>query len=179
MSRNEPAPLPAKLYNIRFNDCCNFVAGTSAKGEQVLIGVIPGHVVAVFFDPSGRLVRDEVREASIGGTARLSQAKRDQPSIDAEWRLLNAWKAEIGLVASDIRVAKFSLPAWDGRGAGIGVFDLPQFMQDCADDPLSEPDDQFRHELLDGIEEFRSQEKYVLRWGTEYWMSKDGEITDT
>jgi hypothetical protein len=179
MSRNEPDFLPAKLYSIRYNDCCNFLAGTSAKGERVLIGVVPGHVVAVFFDKSGQLVRDEVREAPIGRTAEPSHAKRNKPSIDAEWRLLCAWKAEIGLVPGEIGVARFSLPRWDGWGAGIGLFDLPQFMQDCAADPLSESDEQFRQELVDGIEEFRSKEKHVLRWGTEYWMSKDGEITDT
>jgi hypothetical protein len=179
MSRNEPAPLPARLYTIQDNDCCNFIAGVSAKGEQVLMGVAPGHVVAAFFDQSGQFLRDEVREVSVEQTQGVSPAKQNEQQIDAEWQTLRAWKAEIGLAAGEIRVANFSLPEWDDWGAGIGVHDLPQFMQDCADDPSSETNEQFRQELLEDIKWFRSNGKYVLCWGTEYWMSKEGEITDT
>lgn len=179
MSRNEPTPFPARLYTIQDNDCCNFTAGVSAKGEQVLMGVAPGQVVAAFFDQSGRFLRDEFREVSVEPTPRIPPAKQKEQQIDAEWQTLRDWKAGIGLAAGEIRVARFSLPEWDEWGAGIGVFDLPQFMQHCADDPLSEKNEQFRHELLDDIKWFQSNGKYVLCWGTEYWMSKDGEITDT
>ena len=108
-----------------------------------------------------------------------TQTQQTGEQIKALWSVLDAWKSEIGLVPSEVKIRRFHLPRWDNWGAGIGLFELPQFMQDCADDPLSEKDEHFRKELLDDIEQFRSKGKYVLRWGTEYWMSKEGEITDT
>jgi len=179
MPLNESAPLPARLYTVQHNDCCNFVAGVSAKGEQVLMGVAPGHVVTAFFDRSGYFLRQEVREARIERIGSASLAKQAEPQTNAEWQGLRAWGAELGLVMGEIRIARFSLPDWEDWGAGIGVFDLPRFMEDCAENPLSEPDERFRQELQADIAWFRGNEKYALRWGTEYWMSKDGEITDT
>jgi hypothetical protein len=179
MPLNKSAPLPARLYAVQHNDCCNFVAGVSAKGEQVLMGVAPGHAVAAFFDRSGHFLREEVREAPVEPAGSASLAEEDEQQAYAEWQALRAWGVELGLVAGEIRIAGFSLPDWDDWGKGIGVFDLPRFMEGCAENPLSEPDEQFRQELQTDIEWFRGNEKYVLRWGTEYWMSKDGEITDT
>jgi hypothetical protein len=177
MARNELT----KLYPIRHNEGCNynFAPGVSTKGEQVLMGVVPGHTVAIFFDQSGRFLRDEVRSISVAHALGSSQAAQVDLQEQAEWRLLATWKMEIGLLPMEIRITKFHLPKWDNWGAGLGLFDLPQFMQGCADDPFSEKDEQFRRQLLDDIEWFRSNGKYVLCWGTEYWMSKDGEVTDT
>jgi hypothetical protein len=179
MSRNEAFPPERGLYTIQHNECCNFVVGVSDGDEQVLMGVAPGHVVAVFFDKTGRFLRTEDRPVQYERKPGSTQQQQREERIKAAWQMVDAWKAELGLVQGEIRVGHFALPEWGDWGAGVGLFDLPQFMQDLLDDPSSEHDEQYRQEVLDGIEYFRRNGKYVLRWGTEYWMSKGGEITDT
>jgi hypothetical protein len=179
MVRSESAAPKEKVYRVQYNDCCNFVTGVVPQGEQVLIGVVgqePFHVVAAFFDKSGCFLREESRRVEQRAP---SHAHREEDQTKALWDVLEAWKEEIRLVPNEVTIRKFHLPKWDNWGAGIGMFELPQFMQDCADDPSSVKDEQFRQELLDDIDWFRNKGKYVLRWGTEYWMSKEGQITDT
>ena len=171
-----------KLYTVQYNDCCNFVAGFLPHGEQVLMGVVgddPLYVVAAFFNKAGLFLRQESRSVSFPKKQGQPHGQIYEERVKALWLALEEWKAEIGIKPKGVRIARFHLPEWGYWGTGIGLCDLPQFMQDCSDDRLSEKDEQLRRELLDDIEQFRSNEKFVLRWGTEYWMSKEGEITDT
>jgi hypothetical protein len=182
MARREPTASNDYLFSVQYNDCCNFVAGVVPEGQQVLMGVVgkaPLHVVAVFFDQSGYFLREERRRVTFVEDWGQTQTQQEPERIKALWDVLDGWKAEIGLVPSTIRIGRFHLPEWEQWGDGIGLFDLPKFMQACADDPSSVKDEQFRHDLLDDIGQFRSMGKYVLCWGTEYWMSREGEITDT
>jgi hypothetical protein len=171
-----------KLYAIQFDDCCNFVTGLSAQGEQVLMGVVgqvPLHVVAVFFDKTGGLLRVEKRDVTFEDERRGSHAQHRQEQSKSLWRALDAWRTEIGFLPGVIQVAKFHLSEWDSWGNGIGLCELPEHLQDFIDNQSSVEDEQFCQELLGAIEEFRSKGQFVLCWGTEYWMSKAGEITDT
>jgi hypothetical protein len=175
MAKNVPTASKTSLYSVQYNDCCNFVAGVVPEGEQVLMGVVgqgPLHVVAAFFDKSGCFLRVENRRVTFVEKSGQTHAQQEAERIKALWSVLDAWKAEIGLVPNEVKIGRFHLPECDNWGEGIGLFDLPKFMQDCVDDPSSEKDEQFRQELLDDIGQFQSEGKYVLRWGTEYWMSK-------
>jgi hypothetical protein len=181
MADRAPYSPEEKQYIVQYNNCCNFVVGLSAKGEQVLMGVVgvaPLHVVAVFFNKSGEFLRNERRLVRFVEREQR-HADRHDSQVKALWHALDAWKGEIGLTPNEIRITKFHLPEWDHWGEGIGLFDLPQFMQDGVDGTLWEKDEQCRRELLKDIEQFRNKGKYVLRWGTEYWISKEGEITET
>ena len=181
MATGEPETLNDSLYRVQYNDCCNFVVGVVPEGEQVLMGVVGHdhlHVVAAFFDTSGCFLREERRRVTFLEKLDQTQAQQEAERIKALWDVLEGWKAEIGLVPNEIRVGRFHLPEWDKWGEGIGLFDQPKFMQHWVNDPSSEQDEQLRQELLDDMGQFRSMGKYVLCWGTEYWMSREGEITD-
>lgn len=182
MERKARRASAEKLYTVQFNDCCNFVAGVLPQNEQVLMGVVGDDslfVVAAFFDEAGNFLRQESRSVPSPQNQGKPYAQIYEEQVKALWRKVEAWKVEIGLKPKGIRIARFDLPEWSHWGAGIGLFALPQFLQGCADDSSSAGHAQFRQELRDGVEEFQTNGKFVLRWGTEYWMSQDGEITDT
>jgi len=165
-----------KLYAVQYEDGYNFVAGVLPNGEQVLIGVVgdhPLHVVAAFFDKAGHFIKQESRSVAFTEKLGETHAQQQYGKTAALWRVLEEWKAEIELRPSTIKIAKFYLPEWDYWGLGIEISDLPLFMQNHVDFHAAEKDD------LDDIEEFRRNGQFVLRWGTEYWMSQEGAVTDT
>jgi hypothetical protein len=161
-------PTGAKRYRVQHQECCNFVAGATLNGEQVLLGVVgkePLYVVAAFFTKAGAFLREESRSVEVPATPGLNAAEDEEQQVNALWEAVEEWKKEIDLQVGDVEIATFDLPNWDRWGFGIGISDLPRFM--------------VISNMADAIAEFRSNEQFVLRWGTEYWMSVDGEITDT
>jgi hypothetical protein len=163
-----------KLYIIQNDPDAVFSAGVTAQNEQVLIGTHPNFsVAAVFFDQQGHLLRNEHRLASPPNAS----AGSDETTLltQATWKARDDWKHEIGFSSQEIRVRRFYLVH-----EGIGIRELPDLMYQYLDDAPDEDDESFRPGLYEEIEQFIHDGQFVLFWcGKEFWMSRDGEVTDT
>jgi hypothetical protein len=137
---------------------------------------VPGpYVAAAFFGPKGALLRYEARQAS-GNAApnALRPGKVRGEELSQLWRLLDSWKSELGFTPGTVTVTQFDMPH-----LGLGIHRLPRYLQEALDGLPPEPDEQYRHECLSDIEEWRRLDKFVVQWGNEYWMNRSGEVTDT
>ncbi len=148
----------ARRYAIQHDPDAVFAAGLTATAEQVLAGAAPnGSIVAVWFGPDGKLRRGE----------RLTGP--------AAWQALARWQSEVGFSPATISVGPF----WVGELA-VGVRDLPQYMHEYLEAAPDEGEAGFVPERYEGIEAFIRDGQFVLVWcGKEFWMSREGEITDT
>lgn len=162
-------------YLVQSPNAVNFVTGRTRNGEQGLMGV-PGHyVAAAFFDDQGVLLRHEVRQLPGTNPSEVLRpgGVRGQER-DRLWELLDAWKSEIGFSPQDVAITKFVVPQ-----LGLGLSDLPQYLQEALDGSQPEPDEEYHQECLSDIEVWRRLGKFVVKWGSEYWMNSSGEVTDT
>jgi hypothetical protein len=152
----------ARRYVIQHDPDAVFEAGLTAAGEQVLAGAAAdGSIVAVWFGPDGSLRRGE----------RLT-APAPSPT---EWQALARWQSEVGFSPATITVGPF----WTGE-LDTGIRDLPQFMYEYLGAAPDEGDEGFVPERYEGITAFIRDGQFVLVWcGKEFWMSREGEISDT
>ncbi len=174
MESMRPISGSGRLYPIRYDPDAVFSAGVTARGEQVLIGTHPNFSVAtVFFDQQGCLLRNEHRP-----TPRpAAQAGDDQRALlnQATWKTMEEWKEEMGFSPGVVRVERFFL-----SHERIGVKDLPDFMHQYLAEAPDEGEELFRPGLYEDIEQFIHKGQFVLCWcGKDFWIDKDGEVTDT
>jgi hypothetical protein len=152
----------ARRYLIQYDDNAVFAPGLTTAGELVLAGVHPvGSVVAVWFGLDGSLQRSELVS--------------DSATSAAAWEALARWQSEIGFSPATISVEPF----WSDE-LYVGIRDLPLFMKAYLEAAPKKGDARFRPGLYEGIEAFIRDGQFVLVWcGNEFWMSREGEITDT
>jgi len=174
----------------------DFYTGTIADGRQVLMGLLCPKLVAVFFDADGNLLQVESRP--------LSRLPPRQGAIGVSWetdvgvlslegvrpgpyqvydphfqaaltRDLAAWKREIQFQDAPITVREFFL---DDRF--LGIRRLPDHLQEFKENPDNvAKDEEERRGLEDRIREWESLGQFVLLWGEDYWMSRDGDVEST
>jgi hypothetical protein len=162
-------------FVIQSEEDYNFVAGQDASGHQVLMGVTPSGLIALFFDKAGRLVDVEYREIPPALPRDEMEATKRMEYERGLWPLLDSWKQELGFEPCSIEIAPFFLDDWQ-----IGIACAPAFWQSFLENPLSIPDPSFRERRRAEVDNWRRQGNYVLWWcGKEYWMSGVGEVTDT
>jgi hypothetical protein len=137
---------------------------------------VPGrYVAAAFFSDQGDLLRHEARQLAgteLSDTLRPGAVRGQER--DQLWALLDAWKTEIGFTPQDVVITRFAVPQ-----LGLGLSDLPQYLQEALDRVSPEPDEQYHQECLSDIEDWQRLGKFVLKWGSEYWMNSSGDVTDT
>jgi hypothetical protein len=171
----DPSSSVAPRYTIQHTDTVNFSAGRTEDGKQVILGVPGSFLAAVFFDAQGNFLRCETRKPHLALPVATQQAHKPGGDLLAQlWASLDTWKSEIGFSPSTIVVSCFSV-----SDLGLGITELPHYLQDLLDHPSSEPDETLRQEYFAEIAEWHRQNKFVLRWGNEYWMNSSGEVTDT
>jgi hypothetical protein len=151
-----------RRYAIQHDPDAVFAAGVTTAGEAVLAGAASdGSIVTIWFGTDGTLRRGE----RITGPA-------ESP---AAWAALARWQTGVGFSPTTINVGRF----WVGE-LSVGINDLPQFMHDYLGVAPDEGDAGFVPGLYEDIEAFIRDEQFVLIWcGKEFWMSREGEITDT
>jgi hypothetical protein len=169
------SPSEVKRYPIQSPDAVNFVTGRTKDGQQVIMGVPGPYVLAAFFDAQGNLVRYEVRALrDRDSRPALRLGKPREPDVAELWALVDAWQREIGFTASSVSISKF-----DVSDLGIGLFDLPRYLQDVLENPSSIPDEQYRNDCFSDLQDWRRDGTFVLYWGNEYWMTSSGEVFAT
>jgi hypothetical protein len=178
-----------RLYRINYYDLVWLVPARNAAGEQVLLGevdflpaedaplerIVKGGpdeywILAVFFSAEGQYLRYAFRPIERKPDPSLPVLPHRQLAQIVQGAKA-AYLRDLGMTPGDIRVRHFAFPAWRVGTAEWLAVDFPQVQRAlAAGDPL--PDD-------DLITQWRENRQWVLLWGKEYWMSEDGEITDT
>ena len=154
-------------YTVR-NNGQYFTTGIDGQGRQVLMGLLFGatspEVVGVFFDKSGDLLGSVVEPVA----PRLDE--NDEVAAD---RTLADVRSTIGLTPASIFIKKFRL---DDRQ--VGISDLPEHYQDFLNNP-EEFDEQRRAELSGDVQRWFSEGDFVLWWGEDYYLDKDGDVSSS
>jgi len=162
-------------YLIQNQDAVSFVTGRTPAGEQAILGVPGPYVAGLFFDVKGDFLRCDSRQPPLGHAAPLNQSGKVRGALLTQlWGMLNEWKTELELIPGTIAVSKFSVPQF-----GVWIADFPQYLQEYFDKRDSESDQVVRAELDNEVAEWQRSRKFVLQWGNEYWMNRNGEVTDT
>ncbi len=160
--------LPVRANYTIQNNGNYFTTGTAASGEQVLMGLTVGNqgpeVLSVFFDASGQLLSstsDPLPSASAG------------VADTAASRQLLATQQRIGFRPGTIRVQLFSIP-----DRGVGIDDLPDHYREFMASP-EEHDPERQEELAGDIRQWIEDGDFVLRWGEDYYLDRDGDVSSS
>ena len=131
-----------------------FHTGITHDSEQVIVSYYnEKSMVAVFFDLAGEHTRLETRP------------------FDEDDDLIQ-WTEELGIQLQLIEVKKFFLS--DYR---IGIEDYPD-ERDVTDNPSVFSEEELG-EILEHSADFKEMGNYVFWWNRDFWVNRDGEITDT
>jgi hypothetical protein len=167
MENRVQSPPDRVRYAIR-NNGHYFTTGVDGQGRQVLIGLLFGatspEVVAVLFDKSGDYL-SSVAEPIVPRTGENDGAAAE--------RTLAEVRSAIGLSPAHILIKKFWL-----NDRQVGIADLPEHYQDFLRAP-EEFDEQRRAELLEDVRRWFSEGDFVLWWGEDYYLDKDGDVSSS
>jgi len=84
-------------------------------------------------------------------------------------------KQEFGLTPGLIQVREFHLP-----DEMLAVYRLPEFYQHFLKDPNGPGfDDEMRDYLPDRLKQWREEQRFVFQWDNDFWLDKNGEVTDS
>ena len=174
------------------DDICT---GKTDDGRQVLMGLLCPELIAVFFDAAGDFLQVEPRaltqlpprqgvvRVSWETTAGVQSLEGIRPGpyqmYDPTFeetlaRDLAAWKREIGFQEAPITVREFFLD-----DHFLGIRRLPDHLQEFRNNPESVADIEERREMEDRIREWESLDQFVLWWGKDYYLSRDGDVEST
>lgn len=161
------------------------------------MGLLCPHLVVVYFDAEGKYlsVQDVVLTVPPHqeGTTRIYWEEPDgtikevnsaNPHIyithkpefreSLEWDIRNLLKPS-DFVEQPIDIQEFFL---EDRYLGIRL--LPDYLEEFIKDPTSVAEDEediaFHQEILD---EWKTEGKFILWWGKDYWFGADGEVEST
>lgn len=157
------------------HDGSRFWTGSTPANEQVLFGASLPNIVVYYFDRVGTLARKELLP--------LQTPLMIDP--DSGYYLtgpafMEALEREIGQTAVErsISLGAIRVEPFFDTDEGVGVKELPSDFEYFLEHP-----DKFAgkdaESLRESIDQWRTDESFVLVWGEELWMSKDGEILAT
>jgi hypothetical protein len=157
-----------RLYTIR-HDQGYFEAGL-ARGKQVLLGNTVHQIVAHWFDLEGRFLGLErfpmrVDPPTFPGTRIYETGSEYQRAVYSE---VAAVKDQLGFQPAEIRVQAF-------ESEEACIFDLPGEYERFLEMPESAGPEE-REQFMRPIAEWRAEGKFVLDWGVDYWLSRDGRV---
>jgi hypothetical protein len=170
----------AHLYPIRTEESYLLHTGFTSDNRQVLMGLYCPDIVAIFFEQNGSLLEAQKR--------RLSFLKPDEgvydiydPRITDE---LLSWQTELGFQPGTIRVKRFFV--WDNpefssdlpwMRNGIGIQDYPDHFAEILGDPNALEEE--KEALQKSLEPWEADGQFVLWWGNDYWLNREGEFVSS
>jgi hypothetical protein len=174
----DPVTSP-KLYRLQ-NEPGDFYTGYLTDGTQVFMGIDYPNLVAVLFDQDGKYLKSLVREISqeahiaikdeiMKRRASAFNKNWDESAFNKDWDELDRWAAQLGFKPGMIAVQKFNLPEYK-----LCIQDLPAIYGELFDQG-SELD----QEIKEQIQNWQKMNDYVLVWGKEYDINREGEVVST
>jgi hypothetical protein len=163
------ASRPERLYPVKTNEGYGFYCGRLANGRQALATLdVRLLLVVTLFDAAGNLVGEEERDLA----GRWPTPPHGYPEVDRA-ELQEYLRDEFGFEPGVIHVRAFVTDR-------VAIFPLPGHYQEFVDDPESPSFDTDQRERFPGyIEEWVEGEEFVLLWGNDYWLDKNGEVTSS
>ena len=156
-------PAPERVYQI--NSSGYWHTGHTSDGNQILFGLYCPDLVAYVFNAAGDLVETQKRPLDF-----LLESSPPYNIYNPRIELRQeAWKQQLGVRSGLIRVHKFL-----DNCRGIGIEDYPEYF-DLATEP-SNISDGMKSEIEESRRTWEKEGNFVLRWGNDYWLDRNGEI---
>lgn len=165
-----------RLYPLSGSDRYSYFPGLVRDGRQVLMGLYCPSLVAIFFDPEGRLLGADYRRL---------------PYLDLETLLvydyrflddLRVWQEELAFRQATIYVEKFSFFDSDSDPNAIApdepvrieIRDEPEYLREVLSDQ-GEAREQDRKAARQELAEWKREGRFVLFWRTsEHQVDRSG-----
>jgi hypothetical protein len=174
---------PAKQYHLQ-SEPGHFYTGHLRDGTQAFMSLDYQKLVAVLFDAEGTYLKSLVREISKetqNGLELFFTVKRggavnydgDEAVFNKVWEELDRWAEDLGFVKGVISVQKFSLPEFE-----FWIQDLPSIYQEILQETLDSGGD-MEEDIQEDIRDWQEVNDYVLVWGQEYDINREGEVVST
>jgi hypothetical protein len=151
----------------------DFIAGRERGGRQILLGLRYPYVVVLVFAASGELVEAVIRPSLFHPKSRGPAGPYFTENPDFQEKVsgqIASWQLEIGFRPGPILVQPFALPE-----LSLGIEDLPRHLQGFRKQPKEFSEEEQR-EFPGIIDEWVSEGNFVLWWGTDYYLDKQGEV---
>ena len=148
---------PEHCFLIRNDPQYGILAGRSRDAQWLISDEQDGTLVIKFNAP-GNLIDTFLLDG------KLPNERRDER---------DHWKDKIGLTEATISVRRFSLARY-----GIGITALPSGMQQAVDAP-GDLDEEELKMILEDAAGWLKDGQFVLNWGNDYYLSKDGEVVSS
>jgi hypothetical protein len=163
------ASRPERLYRIKSNEDYSFYAGRLADGRQALVTLdVRLLLVVTLFDAAGKMVGEEERDLA----GRWPIPGHGYADVDHAELHAYLW-AEFGFKPAVIRIRKFVTDR-------VSIAPLPAHYQEFVDDAESPSfDGEQRERFRAYIKEWVKGEEFVLLWGNDYWLDKNGDVTSS
>jgi hypothetical protein len=150
-----------------------FWTGHRPNGEQVIAGPMLPNILVYLFDRDGRFLRREIVPVANPPAWNAEESKYvPRPGFFEELEAeVNAVLGRFGVAASPIAVEAF----FDDEQS-VGILDLPSEYSLFLEDPSQADDEEEAASFRESIAEWNSKGKFVLVWGPELWMNKQGKL---
>ncbi len=162
------------MYHIVSHPAGDYVTGKTSDNAQVLMGVLCPYMVSVVFDDTGTFNEVRVRPLAVDPafTEQSGAILLDDPEVqDHLSQKLSEWQRETAFTETSIHVERFFVKEF-----AIGIEELPRHLRDFTRTPADFSDEERLH-FPRIISEWKSDGCFVLWWGTDYYLSRQGEIT--
>ncbi len=141
-----------------------------ALGRQVLLSYSVHHIIIHWFEMTGELVKVErirmaVNPPTFPGSTIYQTGTAYQAEVGDE---LHAVRAQIEFAPADIHIQKF-------ESDEASIEDLPGELEEYRRSPSSFSVDVRRH-FEAWIKEWNEEQRFVLAWDEEFWVSAEGEV---
>ncbi len=158
------ATRPERRYPVKTNADYGFYAGSLTNGRQALATLDVQLLFEIaFFDVTGEFVGEEKRDLA----GRWPIPAHGYPEIN-QAELHEYLRNEFGFTPATIRVE------WFETEYGVKIQPLTYWMQRWVTDPTSHDDPERALKLL---RKWVENEEFVLLFGNDYFLNKDGEVT--
>lgn len=169
----EAQPASERIYTVAYTPDGDFVCGIVPSGEQVLMGLGGKALLAVFFSPAGEWLLCEEREVAVALPDDLPLGEQRFQTLLRWQDALAEWQATLGVQPRDIAIRRFFVREYD-----VGISGMPDgYLRAFRRRPSLSPEEQLA--LDRDVVEWSQTGKYVLWWGSEFWMDAAGHVIAT
>lgn len=149
-----------------------FRTGISPTGTQYIVGTILPVILVYSFDALGEMLERTV--VPLKSPPRIDSASKVYVTDSS---FLASMDQEIQNVLDSHRVSTDAITVNEfyDEEYNVGIKDLPDSFTEFLENPNAvAPED--RQGISEDIADWRRAGRFVLSWGTEHWMSQNGEM---
>lgn len=161
------------MYHLQSHPMADYVTGRTDNGDPIIVGLCYPYICAVLFGATCKLAEVRARPLTFEARAMRKGAPYliEDPDFQQKYTAqAQLWCDDFGLTEQPIVIERFSFPPFE-----LGIEDLPRHMQRFKSDPDDFPE-QEKRDYVELIDEWIAEGNFVLWWGTDYYLDKEGGI---